>query len=277
VRTNPYGNESWSRIFRGDRTGQNILSSVQETSDGGFIVSGTWSNPYYIDVRLIKINPEGKEEWNWNKIMDWSSENYGPIEAGPALQTTDGGFVMISTSSRLNASAWYEPIHIGPEWSTDIWLMKTDAKGKEQWRKNNRVKSLAWVASLSAIQDGGYIYSAIVQERPENDYEHADSFSVKFVKLDQDGNIEWQKRDAGYSIKPTSDGGYVTARGSSLVKLGWGKHELLPTGIIPDGTSANMNGTSNATLSTPEKVTGFEAILSIAMLLTVYNIGRKRR
>ncbi|HWR26436.1 MAG TPA: PKD domain-containing protein [candidate division Zixibacteria bacterium] len=276
VKTDPDGNESWSRILMGDRTGQNILSSVQETSDGGFIVAGTWSNPYYIDVRLIKINPEGKEEWNWNEIMNWSSENYGPIEAGPVLQTTDGGFMMMSASSHLNASAWHEPIQIGPEWSTDIWLMKTDAKGKEQWRKSNRVKSLAWEASLSATQDAGYVYSAIVQERPENDYENSDSFSVKFVKLDSEGNIEWQKRDMGYSIKPTSDGGYVTARGSSLVKLGWRKPELSLNGIMPDKTS-NLNGTPIATISSIEKVSGFEAFLAITILLGLYMIWQKRR
>jgi len=83
--------------------------------------------------------------------------------------------------------------HTGPEWDTDIWLMKTGANGNEQWRKSNRVKSLAFEASLSMTEDGGYVYSAIVQERPENDYENADSFSVKFVKLDPDGTLSGRK------------------------------------------------------------------------------------
>lgn len=271
-KTDPQGNEEWSRILRGNETGQNILSSVQETSDGGYIVTGTWWNYYgHTDpsVRLIKTDQKGNEKWAWIRTISQVDH------AGPGLQTSDGGFVMMGTSSYLNQSSW-DP-YTGFGWDTDIWLMKTDARGIEKWRKSNRVKSLAWEASLSATQDGGYVYSAIVQERPENDYENSDSFSAKFVKLDPEGNIEWQKRDEGYSIKPTSDGGYVMARGSSLVKLGWGKPEVSLSGIIPNGTSANLNGTSNATISSPENVTGFEAVLAITMLLLVCIARRKRR
>jgi len=56
------------------------------------------------------------------------------------------------------ASAWYEEIQIGPEWNTDIWLVKTDAFGNEQWRKSSRVRSLAMKYLYSSTEDGGYIY-----------------------------------------------------------------------------------------------------------------------
>jgi hypothetical protein len=192
---------------------------------------------------------------------------------------------MMGTSSYFNQSNWTD--YTGPEWNTDIWLMKTDAQGNEQWRKGNRVKKLVYESSFSATQDGGYIYSVIVQERPENDYENADIYeeiySVKFVKLDSEGNIEWQKRDEGYSIKPISDGGYVMARGFQLVKFGGVKPEPLQSGILQETPIAIQTKTPRAvsnetqTVILPEKIAGFEVVLAITILLAVYKIGRNRR
>lgn len=68
----------------------------------------------------------------------------------------------------------------------------------------------------------------------------------------------------------------LTARGSSLVKLGWIRPEL-STGIIPHETPANMNETPIPTISSPEKAAGFEAVMAITILLAFYIIGRKRR
>lgn len=281
LKTDPQGNEEWSRILRGNETGQNILSSVQETSDGGYIVTGTWWNYYgHTDpsVRLIKTDQKGNEKWAWTRSLSINDH------AGPGLQTSDGGFVMMGTSSYFNQSNWTD--YTGPEWNTDIWLMKTDAQGNEQWRKGNRVKKLVYESSFSATQDGGYIYSVTVQERPENDYVNAniyeEIYSVKFVKLSPDGNIEWQKRDEGYSIKPTSDGGYVTARGFQLVKFGGVRHEPLQPGILQETPIAtqtqNPRAVSNENQTVPlEKTAGFEFAVAITMLLAVYKIGRNRR
>lgn len=277
-KTDSNGNEEWSRILRGNEIGQNILSGVQETSDGGYIVTGTWWNPYGgADpfVRLMKTDQKGNEKWAWTAVISRNDH------AGQGLQTSDGGFVMMGTSSYLNQSEW--DFRTGPEWDTDVWLMKTDAKGIEQWRKSNRVKSLAFETSLSSTVDGGYIYSVIVQECPENDYENAGIYSVKFVKLDSNGNLEWQKRDEGYSIKPTSDGGYVTVRGVRLVKFGGVETEPLQSGKLQETSIAAPTQTqmavSNETLTvTPlEKASGFKVALSMIILLAAYTAIWKRR
>lgn len=282
LKTDPDGNYSWSMILRGNKTGQNILSSVQETPDG-YYVTGTWWNPYGgpdPGAVLLKTDQKGNEKWAWTRIISINDH------AGPGLQTSDGGFVMMGTSSYFNQSNWtsYWTNYTGPEWNTEIWLMKTDSQGNEQWRTGNRVKKLAFEASFSATEDSGYIYSVIVQERLENDYEndiYGEIYSVKFVKLDSDGNIEWQKRDEGYSIKPTSDGGYVTARGSQLVKFGGVRHEPLKSVILQETpittpTQILMAGSNETqTVTPPEKAAGFEASLVILMFLAVFISRRK--
>jgi len=64
----------------------------------------------------MKTDQKGNEKWDWTRIIS------GNDHAGPGLQTSDGGFVMMGTSSYLNQSGW--DFHTGPEWDTDIWLMK---------------------------------------------------------------------------------------------------------------------------------------------------------
>ncbi len=119
----------------------------------------------------------------------------------------------------------------------------------------------------------------IVQERPENDYESTNDFSVKFVKLDRDGNIEWQKRDEGYSLNQTSDGGYINVKGSRLVKLGGIKHDAPPTGIFQKASETSLNENLNETRTvTPlKKVEGFEAGPAITILLAAFSTKWKRK
>lgn len=78
---------------------------------------------------------------------------------------------------------------------------------------------------------------------------------------------EWNRTFGGanyeqaYSVQQTADGGYILA------------------GYRSNGTASSdawlikVSGEPNGTAKAP----GFEMVLAIAMLLTVYNIGRKRR
>lgn len=111
IRTDSNGNLQWNRTFRGSVT--NGGRSVQQTSDGGFILAGVGS---YYDAWLIKTNANGKEQWN--KTF---GGNYWET-AHSVQQTQDGGYIFGGRS-----------LYYGSEGGA--WLIKTDANGNLLWSK----------------------------------------------------------------------------------------------------------------------------------------------
>ena len=68
----------WRKTF-----GDGSSSSVQQTVDGGFIVTGVDSEND--GVFLLKTDGQGNEEWR---------KTFGDGSGGSVQQTVDGGFIM---------------------------------------------------------------------------------------------------------------------------------------------------------------------------------------
>jgi hypothetical protein len=109
IKTDSNGNEIWSKnIGNGNYESG---SSVTQTFDGGFIITGytiSYGNGAR-DIWLIKIDGNGNEEW---------TQTYGGIlnEGGhQILQTLSGGYVVVGyTESRGNGQKDFKLIKTSP-------------------------------------------------------------------------------------------------------------------------------------------------------------------
>jgi hypothetical protein len=193
VKTDSSGKEEWNRTFGG--TYEDRAHSVQQTSDGGYIIAGT-TDSYgagHYDFWLVKTDSSGKEEWNRTFVgIDWD-------EAYSVQQTSDGGYIIAGYTDSYGVGSSY------------FWLVKTDSSGKEEWDRTfgGTYKDRAY--SVQQTSDGGYIIAG---------YTHsygAGSGDFWLVKTDSSGKEEWDRTfggtywDRAHSVQQTSDGGYIIA------------------------------------------------------------------
>jgi len=194
IKTDANGNRIWTKTYGG--TNDDTASSVQQTSDGGYIVAGrTYSfGAGDGDIILIKTDENGNIQW---------AKTYGGTRwdyASSVQQTSDGGYIV--------AGGTYS---FGAGWDDDIFLIKTDANGNIQWAKTYRGASGDGAFSVQQTSDGGYIVA-----------NYTFSFGagwndIFLIKTDANGNIQWAKTyggtswDGAFSVQQTSDGGYIVA------------------------------------------------------------------
>jgi len=141
IKTDSLGTLLWSKMFGG--TGEDEARSVQQTSDGGYIVAGSTLSfgAGGIDFCLVKTDASGNKQW---------SQPYGGTfddEAYSVQQTGDGGYIVAGSTKSygLYTGVW------------NFWLVKTDAQGSMQWNQVNGGSNDDRAYSVQQTGDGGYI------------------------------------------------------------------------------------------------------------------------
>jgi len=93
IKTDAAGVEQWNQTFGGSDDAN--ARSVQQTTDGGYILAG-WTDSYYEedgysyrDVLLIKTDAAGIKQWDWT-FGDFMNDD----EAWSVQQATDGGYII---------------------------------------------------------------------------------------------------------------------------------------------------------------------------------------
>jgi len=183
----------WQKTFGG--SGEDWASSIQQTTDGGYIVAGYTDSlgAGSRDVYVLKLNSDGSLAWQ--KTFGGSDYDY----AWSVTQTTDGGYIVAGSTASFGAG-----------WE-DAYVLKLNPDGSLAWQKTFGGNGYDFADSVTQTADGGYIVAGLTNSFGDG-YEHAYIF-----KLNSDGNLVWQKTfgetngDIAYSIQQTTDGGYIVA------------------------------------------------------------------
>lgn len=201
------GVKTWIKAF--ERYGNQVVYSIQQTSDGGYIAAGTFgrngtgtpTGHQRPDVYLLKLDSDGNI--TWEKTI---GAGKGSI-AHDVQQTRDGGYIVAGVTMGY--------FDLGTDW--DVYLVKTDESGNKMWEKGFYLFGIvsendyAW--SVQQTSDGGYIVGGRT-----NAFLSANRLGEAFLlKTDAYGNKTWEKNYGGNdfedtrSAQQTSDGGYIIA------------------------------------------------------------------
>jgi len=203
IKTDAQGGELWSKTFGG--TEGEFANSVQETSDGGYIIAGGTESFGTVgrNVYLIKTDAQGQELW---------SQTFGGTsldEASSVQETSDGGYIIAGVTFSFGAGG------------LDVYLIKTDAQGQELWSQTFGGTSFDFALSVQETSDGGYIIAGAT------DFDFSGAVGdVYLIKTDAQGQELWSQTfggtglDLGYSVQETSDGGYIIAGETSSFGAG---------------------------------------------------------
>jgi hypothetical protein len=243
IKTDANGNVQWAKTYGG--TDLDVALSVQQTSDGGYIVAGgTWSfGAGGWDIFLIKTDANGNLQWA--KTYGGTNDEY----ANSVQQTSDGGYIVAGYTRSFGAGGW------------DIFLIKTDANGNIQWAKTygGTNDDVGWSVrqtsdggySVEQISDRGYIVAGWTRSFGAGS---ADAF---LIKTDANGNVQWAKtyggtnNDGASSVRQTSDGGYIVAGYTVSFGAGVGDVFLIKTDANGNIGSCGIVGNASPTVTAP--------------------------
>ena len=194
---------------------------VEQTNDGGYIIAGnrpsiktdttkvfdliTGELLHYVvsthqDVWIRKINCLGKTEWE-RQFGDFDFNN------GKCIQKTiDGGYIVAGEKTNYTYS-FLKDVNI------DAYIIKLSNTGKTEWQKTLGGSRNDGANYIQQTADSGYIMCGY-SESDNSDVIGQTNCNAWIVKLNNTGNLEWQKlgnfkKSEAFSIKQLTDGGYI--------------------------------------------------------------------
>jgi uncharacterized delta-60 repeat protein len=242
------GDIEWQHIYGG--TGDDKAYSVQQTSEGGYIVAGSiqYLGALDDDFWILKLTSAGFFEWQ--RIYG----GYGDDVAYSIQETSDEGYIVAGDTNSFGFK------------ESEFWILKLAFNGDIEWERIYGGSDNDYLNCIQETSDGGYIAAG-----------YTDSFGAGgsdslVLKLSSAGNIEWQRayggseEDVAQFFQETSDGGYIAAGYTD--SSGAGGSDFLLLKLFSDGDidpSCELVGISNATV---QDTSAFYAYTNVQPQLT---------
>ncbi|UQB67787.1 T9SS type A sorting domain-containing protein [Epilithonimonas zeae] len=254
---------SWQKNIESNT--QDFLSGLAITIDGQYLVSGSSiqksqnpstnngqpsTNQGY-DYHILKLDQQGQKVWE--KYFSGNQHDY----LSSTISTQEGGFLLAGTSYSSQALDKTDKSN----GSSDIWIIKIDENGEEEWQKTIGTRYSEEARSVTQTADQGFVVAGSTNH-PKQGYGSKDVF---VTKLDKTGKMINQMILGGKGLDevekviPTKDGGVLMGIYSrSGIYEGQSKSKInskdLSTSLTQNSNSASSsNNQSNNAESNSDK------------------------
>jgi hypothetical protein len=221
VKTDSLGNIQWDKTYGGTDVEQ--FATMQQTSDGGYILAGSSKSNTGFDKSQNTIGAYDywilKTDAFGNKIWDKDFGGWDNDVLSTVMQTSDGGY-LLGGYSMSNAFGDKTQNSRG---GYDYWIVKTDASGNKLWDYTLGGTIDDYLFGAKQPADGGYVlagysYSGVGGDKTQPNWGNIDFW---IIRLDSLGNKLWDKDFGGtdydvcFSLDITADGNYIAGGVSS--------------------------------------------------------------
>jgi hypothetical protein len=200
VKVDSNGQKQWEKTFGGSQ--EDVGYSIKQTNDNGYVVAGT-TNSFGMGSEylwLLKTDVNGTKQWDRTFGGFVSSSGDG---AWAINEAQDGGYIITGYTRSFGAGA------------KDVWLIKTDVNGKEEWRRTfGGPKDDVGMSVMQTI-DGGYLLTGRTASYGTG------KDDIWLIKTDSAGREQWNRTsggaedDVGLQAVEAKDGYVIAGRTES--------------------------------------------------------------
>lgn len=209
-------NITWKTTIGGSK--RDLLFSIQSDHDGGYIIGATTestdgdaagNHSAHQDVLIIKLDRNGKIIWK--KCFGGTD-----IDTGGQIAVVNDGYVFSASTYSYDGDIVGRANEAG---FTDNWIVKLDFSGNIIWQRFFGGSYNDYECTIKKTSDGGFIALGYTTSTDRDAIvippSTAAGADLWFIKLDGNGQIQWQNRwnntgrDWPQDIEETADGGFV--------------------------------------------------------------------